>query len=176
MRISDEQGYWLAGYLDGEATFNCSIYIPKSKERKRAARNVNIEMRVAARADEYLLLSECRELTGLGNLYYRPKQTGEGYPVNGKPCWVWTVASKADCQALVELLERYPLRSKKRRDFEIWAQIVDESAKRKPAVRGASINDPTRIEELARELKAVRQYDALYEVVDTINTTNVQSA
>jgi len=112
MRISDEQGYWLAGYLDGEATFNCSIYIPKSKERKRAARNVNIEMRVAARADEYLLLSECRELTGLGNLYYRPKQTGEGYPVNGKPCWVWTVASKADCQALVELLERYPLRSK----------------------------------------------------------------
>jgi len=130
-------------------------------------------MAVGARADDYPLLSYCREQTGLGQLYPRPAQGKDSEHSRSNPCWIWKVASKADCAALVELLTQYPLRSRKRKDFNVWCKIVHEASKRQPSVArrdgggSISVNDPTRIEELIDELKAGREYDDQYESAES---------
>jgi uncharacterized protein (UPF0297 family) len=63
--------------------------------------------------------------------------------------------SKADFPALIAHLERFPLRSKKRKDYEIWLPIVQVYL----SGRGAWVPKMEWIKEQCRRLKRARDFD-----------------
>lgn len=102
-------GHWLAGFTDGEGSFN----ILKNGKGARYCM-----FRIALHADELPILQEIQRQLGLGNVCLQNSPSQKG------PRAMWTVNRKADCLRLISIFEQYPLRAKKRRDFEIWKQAV----------------------------------------------------
>jgi hypothetical protein len=69
----------------------------------------------------------------------------------------WTIASKRECAELARLLTRFPLRARKRRDFEIWARAVDRWAE-SPYDAGVQDSMHADMAADAAALRAVRRY------------------
>jgi hypothetical protein len=130
-----ELGGYLAGLTDGEGCFVIA----------RTPHAYRCEFIIHLRADDRPLLEWCRELTGLGSIYVgrRVKQGGD------QPSVRWSITRRADCLALVSIFERTLLRSKKARDFNLWAD----------AVRCWARKDFGRMGELYLALKATRAFD-----------------
>lgn len=101
--------HWLAGLIDGEGSFNI---------RARKGTSPCCTLTVQLRADDRPILEEIRQKTGLGRLE-DVSQSG-----TSAPGVRWAVTRKGDAQALVALLDKYPLRTKKRRDYATWREAV----------------------------------------------------
>src|SRR5271166_5719756 len=145
--IDDGFGHWLAGFIDGEGCFIASTNNNGSP---------SLNMTVALRADDRAILYECQERTGLGKVYERhpPSYIKKGWPPQTK----WEVFSKADCVRLAVLLKQYPLRAKKARGFDIWAQIIEEWTFFHTGRGAAAKNNWSRINDLMAQLKEGRKY------------------
>lgn len=94
---------WLAGFIDGEGHF-CV--------RTDGSPRFVIQLR----ADDAAVLETVAEVFG-GSLHKRPAH-------NGAPGIQWAVVAKRDLAGLVTYLDRWPLRAKKRRDYDIWREAV----------------------------------------------------
>jgi hypothetical protein len=143
---ADGFGHWLAGLIDGEGSFTITPNRPGFVCR----------LSVGLRADDREVLSLIVSRTGLGKCLGSSRSGG-----NRKPLVVWRVQRKEDCQAVVELLRLCPLRSKKARDFEIWAEAVAVMAAMQPVhttywERRAL--DWKRVAELKKQLAEVREF------------------
>ena len=104
--MTDEFGHWLAGFIDGEGCFS----IMRNHNRSYVLR-----FAVCVRGDDREIIEQIHAETGLGRVDSR------GYPtLLGSPQVEWRVQRKADCMGLVSLLDRYPLRAKKARDYAMW--------------------------------------------------------
>jgi hypothetical protein len=82
--------------------------------------------------------------------YRRPAQR------SSRPQVCWAVQSKLECRQLVRLLERYPFRGRKQREFAVWAAAVNEWA---DALYGA--RDPAShraLDAYATDLRLLRRY------------------
>jgi hypothetical protein len=112
--MTDAFGHWLAGFIDGEGCFRIQCGLAG-----RRFPYYTCQFSLKQRDDDGGLLREIVERTGIGRV--RGDGTRSG---NSKPCLRWCVESKADTAALVALLDRYPLRSRKRHDYAIWREAV----------------------------------------------------
>lgn len=110
--VSDDFGHWLAGFIDGEGCFSITY------NGGRGNHSMRCQFRIALRSDDTPLLEECQRVTGLGTVY---QQAGRG---TDNPSAMWHVAHKSDAARLIELLDRFALRSKKARDYMIWREGV----------------------------------------------------
>lgn len=137
-------GYWLSGWLDGEGCFH--IY----KDRGAGYR---CKVTVNIRDDDHKTVGIISRVTNLGNFYFSP---GRG---NDNPQIVWNITSKGDCLILRDILDQYPLRAKKLRDYQIWSQALDESLKIKRRGRSPIKNDWSKMEALFYDLKNIRAYN-----------------
>jgi hypothetical protein len=108
--IDTEFGHWLAGFIDGEGCFR----IHKEKGGGYYACHFTLKLR----DDDTAILEEIVVRTGVGHL--KPDLIRG----TSKPAMVWVVQSKAECVQLVALLDRFPLRAKKSRDYAIWREAV----------------------------------------------------
>lgn len=108
MEIDGAFGNWLAGFIDGEGCF----WI-----RPEHNGAWSVRFRVGLRDDDAAILEEVQRQTGLGLLRFRPH-------TSGNPQVYWEVFRKDEQVQLVELLDRYPLRAKKARDYAIWREAV----------------------------------------------------
>jgi hypothetical protein len=109
------------------------------------------------RVDDRPLLEWLVTMTGIGALYFHRAQ-----PHGRHPTMEWRVHRTKDLMSLANLLTRYPLHGKKRRDFEIWTRAVRLAATTvrpgsRPSYHNARIR--WRLLELKRELQDVRRYD-----------------
>jgi hypothetical protein len=132
---------WFAGFVDGEGSFGIAI----SSGGPSTKRYSQPHFKLTVRADERPILEEIRERLGCGRI--RVHVPG-GSTSNLQLSFLLT--SSADCQRLVEVLTLHPLRAKKRNDFKIWAEAVQEKA-----ANGTS----ERLFELRERLIAGRRYD-----------------
>jgi hypothetical protein len=110
--MDDGFGHWLAGFIDGEATF----LIKKASGGRGESYSCGLAL--SLRADDLPILREIQEQTGCGRI------TGPyGYPPK-KPFYRWSLDSFEDTRRMVELLDRYPLRAKKAKDYAVWREAV----------------------------------------------------
>jgi hypothetical protein len=152
MTVTPEFGCWLAGLIDGEGSFGSTV--------PRAAGGFGVcpRFHMRLRLDDRPLLDEITQTTHIGYVDedHSPR---EG---NGNPTARWLVVSKANCRGLVILLDRYPLRSKKARDYAVWRLMVHEWQAVRPRYgkNGRLPHDWTRMRALAAQLVAGRRYVA----------------
>ena len=112
-------------------------------------------MTIAVRDDDVELLHAIARTTGLG-VVHRGGQRG-----NAQACWL--VYRKDDAVALATYLMRYPLRSRKREDFEVWKGAVEQWA-------GSDNDRFSSMRVLAGEIREARRFsgpDAV-DVVDLV--------
>lgn len=108
-------GNWLAGLIDGEGCF----FIRTGQQR------YSCRFALRLRNDDAPLLALIHETTGLGSVYWawRRAPHADGSPRNSTASW--DIQKKAECRALIALLDDFPLRSKKARDFAVWRKAVE---------------------------------------------------
>ena len=135
-------GHWLAGLIDGEGCFTVS----------RQSHGYGARFRLSLRDDDAAILKEIHVRLGLGTLGRRERSRR----VNAKPCLEWTVESRPDAEELVEILDRYPLRSKKAADYTVWKRAVKVSSAMPYRTRAKRDWGP--LIELKQQLESVRQY------------------
>jgi hypothetical protein len=136
-KLTDEAfGHWLAGLIDGEGSFG--IY-PSNVGRGDWRFVFSIQLR----ADDAALLEAVCSRTGIGRVRRAPNHRERQHPTV-----IWRIDSAAEHRTLLRLLDRYPLLSKKRRDYDLWREAF--------LARG----DRQRVAVLQARLSDVRRYDA----------------
>jgi hypothetical protein len=85
-----------------------------------ATRRYRPHFALGVRYDDASILHEIVARTGVGKIYMSRNEVRP----NRHNTATWQVTRKDDLAQLVSLLSRYPLRAKKRRDFEIWQDAV----------------------------------------------------
>ncbi|HEY2595269.1 MAG TPA: LAGLIDADG family homing endonuclease, partial [Chloroflexota bacterium] len=138
-------GHWLAGFIAGEGHFR--IHCSKSGHYYSAAFAIKL------RDDDSEILEELRRCVGLGTIYRQVRRSG-----NSKPACVWVLQSRADCQELVEILDVYPLRSRKATDYAIWRRAVAVWSTMPRGNRWRGQRNWEAMIRLKRELESARTY------------------
>ena len=134
----------MAGFIDGEGSFFIS-YTSENKTKFRP------KFSLAIRADDRPIVDELRAATGIGTVH-EYKATSSGNTVVR-----WMIQSHADCEALVRLLDSFPLRAKKRKDFDVWRRAVAEASTLSMGCKADNADTYRRIKALKDELALVRR-------------------
>jgi len=102
-----DAGYanWLSGLIDGEGCFTI-------QHGPRFALGV--------RYDDWAVLVSIYEALGIGSITINSSVTTNG----SRAAVVWIVSNAWDCGALIEVLDKYPLKSKKHSDYLVWKEAV----------------------------------------------------
>lgn len=140
--MDDAFGHWLAGFIDGEGCFWIQWHSRGNCPR--------CGFSITLRSDDEAILREARERTGLGNLTI--SMAGRGRQCEAVR---WAISTKAGCLALVDLLDRFPLRAKKQVDYRIWRRAVLRWAQRS-GYAGQHGVDWSEMRRLSDELKLAR--------------------
>jgi hypothetical protein len=112
--FSEFDGHALAGLLDAEGSFVINA--------NNSGRNWVCAMTLALRLDDGDVLTDLCRSSGLGHVVRTAARR------NSRPQACWRIASKRECLELARMLRRFPLRARKRRDFEIWWEAVERWA------------------------------------------------
>lgn len=144
--ITDYWGGFLAGFTAGEGSFCIAKY---NHDNSRI--NYSCRFEISLRDDDRAILEEIQRRLGIGTIYDRPARIRNGH--NTQPQTAFYVCAIDECAELVELFEKYPLRAKKKRDFEIWKQAVAELQK------AVDCRDADQLEYYFLKIREVRQYD-----------------
>ena len=110
-RLCDADGHFSAGFLEGEAHFGIT--------EANGGQSYGCFMSLRLRDDDAALVDWLRDATGIG--FTRPVPARR----TSKPQVEWRVQTQADCRALAELLGRFPVRGRRRREVRIWRNAVD---------------------------------------------------
>lgn len=119
--IDDAFGYWFSGFSDGEASF---ILSPRSDKRKSdKGRQFCLYFTVAQRADDLSTINRIRDvLCGIGAIYISRYKSGRN------PMAFLRITRIYDLyHIIVPLFDKYPLQSKKKKDYVIWREAVELS-------------------------------------------------
>ena len=109
--ISAAEGHFIAGFIEGEGHLGIA--------EQNGGQSYGCFMSLGVRDDDAPLARWLCERTGLGTLYPVPAYR------TSKPQVRWLVRTLADSRALVELLDQYELRGRKRREYETWRTAVE---------------------------------------------------
>ena len=111
--VPDDFGYWFSGLADGEGSFNIGVHKDK----------VSCTFHIAFRIDDLPTLEIIRSTLRIGNIFFENPRCCHSRKNN--PSARWVVQAAKESVVLVQLFRRFPLRSKKRYDFGIWAEAVE---------------------------------------------------
>lgn len=108
---------WFAGFVDGEGCF--SVH----KKKVNGFETYDCQFSLTLREDDKEIIYEMQKrLGGLGSIACRP---GSKSNCNANPQIRYCISSQRDCQIRRAILDIFPLRAKKRRDFEAWSHALD---------------------------------------------------
>lgn len=146
--IPDDFGHWLAGYTDGDGCFTFKLY----------RIHFGVSFSINCRDDNANSLYYIQSTLDIGNVRFKPGRpnhlsaNGKGY--NSKPTAEFVVGSLEECRKLAALFIKYPLRTKKAKDFEIWKTAVGELTR-----NGSGYATPYLLA-LKQTLHEIREYNA----------------
>ncbi len=137
--MDDSFGHWLAGFTDGEGHFGIYENGNGKKTLPRA------EFRIKLRQDDEPILKLIQKNLGVGKIYparYKQHHNQAAY----------TVTRRRDLLRIIQLFDKYPLKSKKQQDYAIWRQAVVELNKPIPPKKEHLLT-------LADQLRDVRKFN-----------------
>ena len=106
---------WLSGLIDGEGYF----LITKTKSKRSVSGYLYFPLfGISLRSDDLKILYKINNQTGLGKIYKKPRYGNDSKNANQAHSWI--VSGVKQCMKLIDILEDYPLQSKKHRDYVIW--------------------------------------------------------
>jgi hypothetical protein len=143
--VSADVGSFLAGLLEGEASFGIA--------RQSQNTNHRCTMTVVMREDDGPLVRWLAITTGLGRVT-RVRARGNSRAQIG-----WHVGAKADCQRLCELLNEYPLRGRSSTHYAIWSGAVASWIGQGPTYTRRN-RDWSAVAYFKERLHEVKRYDA----------------
>ncbi len=109
--------HYISGFVDGEGCF--SISFNKNGERLPEVRLI---FEIELREDDEPILREIKEVLGCGNIY---RLEYERY-AKWQPHVKLKVSNFSDIsQKVIPFFQKYPLKAKKRRDFEKFCQVAE---------------------------------------------------
>jgi LAGLIDADG endonuclease len=159
MEVSDRDGFWLAGLTDGEGCFSLHTSRRRNKRHpERRFRNVSFSFKIALRSDDVSTLIEIHRILGVGHVSKWEMKRGtvhvaaNGKPYRGHPLKAFVVHSRADIASVISFFRRFPLRSKKAKDFDVWAKAFERfnSAIAETPLEWVSLNVSSRISKVER--------------------------
>lgn len=150
--VTDAWGNWFSGFTDGEGCF----YIGK-RDYKTPCTSYAYHFHILLREDDKPILEEIHDMLGIGNIYNRPACTRSGFTTQAGTSF--QVTAIKECAELVKLFEKYPLKAKKRHDFEVWKQAVTEMQK------PVDCRDPDLLEYYFLKIREVRKYETQEELI-----------
>ena len=109
--LTPDFGHWFAGLTDGEGSF----WFTADDVR------VGFKFNITLRNDDRAILETIQQTLGFGSLYDRPASVK---PPWSNPATLFQTSSTAQALALEEIFTQFPLRTKKRRDFETWCMAL----------------------------------------------------
>ena len=141
-------GHYLAGFIDGEGSFRVA--------ENNGGRSLCCRFSIKLREDDRDILVEAKQRLGIGTLL---RDTSQGTHRTSKPSARWQVYDRPGCLKLVAVLDAYPLRAKKARDYAIWREAVFEWG-RVGGVRSGYAGPANwgRMRELKAQIEEVRRY------------------
>ncbi len=112
--------YWLSGLADGEASFIASLkQRPPTQNCKNDFLELATEFRIGLRDDDDAILEKIHQVLKVGTI------VRTGARPRSKPFATYIVYRMLDClYVIVPLFMKYPLRTKKKQDFDIWSRCV----------------------------------------------------
>lgn len=116
----DQFGYWLSGFADGEGHF--ALYTGESVHAGYTSRHFASCFYIGLRDDDRPILELIQSFWNCGQAIQRKGRAEHG----SQPQAAYRVRMISDVRnIIVPHFRRFPLRAKKARDFEIWAQAVE---------------------------------------------------
>lgn len=138
---------WFSGFVDGEGYFAIGKQLTNGKYP-----SYKCAFGIELRDDDADILHEIRDyFNGIGGIHHRPER--KRLDRNYKPSIVWRVSSIDDIMILVRHFDEYPLRAKKRIDYNIWRLAVMELRKTK------HLRDYHFLGVLKKKMHLCKQYD-----------------
>ena len=110
-RLSDADGHFIAGFLEGEAHFGIG--------EANGGQSYTCFMSLRVRDDDAELVNWLQATTGVG--LTRPVAAR----ATSRPQVEWRVQTKAGCRTLAALLARYEVRGRRRQEVEIWHRAIE---------------------------------------------------
>lgn len=144
--VTDAFGNWFAGLTDGEGCF-----LIGTRNYKSPRANYICQFHIGLRDDDKPILSRIHDTLGIGIIQNFPVYPND--TPNAHPTTRFRICAINECTELVKMFEKYPLQSKKQRDFAIWKQAVAEL--RKPV----DCRNPDLLEYYYLKIKEVRRYE-----------------
>ncbi len=126
--ISREDGNWLAGISDGEAFFVLATRRRRlERYPDRIYHGIQWTYGVTLRSDDHAVLKQIHSILKVGAVRSFDTAHVVTDPItlktyHSKPRSIFRVYNRADIGRVVGTFERFPLRSKKARDFELWSK------------------------------------------------------
>lgn len=141
--IDKDFGNWIAGFVDGEG---CFFMAPVNRPGGyRPAFSLSV------RADDDQILKLVRDTLDVGTVHYYTASSGSRVVR-------WMVQAQKDCAALAQFFEEFPLRAKKRADWEIWREAVAVAARLRSG-RANNYETYATLRQLRDELRDGRRYN-----------------
>jgi LAGLIDADG endonuclease len=112
-------GHWLSGFTDGEGCFCLQIRAGAGRLAPKAP------FKIGLRQDDSPTLRLIQSFFGCGNLHLDKASYRRHICKGRRDCLDYVVVKVSDLASVViPHFENYPLRAKKRNDFEIWKRGV----------------------------------------------------
>jgi hypothetical protein len=118
LRVGDDFGHYFAGLFDGEGHL---IAWHRVRTRGKAYPEFRLGMQIVLRDDDADVLEYVREHLG-GRIHPSLHKSQ-----NANPAANWRLENVKDlAEKIVPLFDKYSLRTKKRREYEVWRPLVIE--------------------------------------------------
>lgn len=117
LNVSDEFGYWFAGFFDGEG----SLIVSNSIRPNDGSKNRVVRIHLSQRADDVSVLKYAQHNLKCGILY---DKIDRKFATPQCSLQVNTITDLAEI--VVPLFDKYLLRSKKRVEYQFWRELAIE--------------------------------------------------